>query len=289
MRESLKAHLRLGAGPDRPAGLPARNVRPGRRRRGHRPPAPRRLPRDQRAPHARSSRSAALTRTAPRCQAFREGKSDPHLLRGAGGTGFSYHADLSGGNTQRRVHYLLQTGYRSDRALQGMGHAPPEPGIGPALHSVRDRHSGRRCGFISVIARRLEALLAPSRADSAMPPPAASSTPRTTSKRSGARSPSPRCLKTIGQSGFGRPQLRPVARHRRPGTVSTARATPRPRKIPITRFLNRVLCCDLGPAGGVRDSFMDALMEQLEHVIDAAKRGMASSTTASRRFRRSRS
>jgi len=43
-------------------------------------------------------------------------------------------------------------------------------------------------------------------------------------------------------------------------------------QIPITRFLNRVLCCDLGPGGGVQGLIMDALMEQLEHVIDAAKR-----------------
>ena len=39
----------------------------------------------------------------------------------AGGTGRSYHADLSCANTERRVHYLLEPGWRADQAIQGLG------------------------------------------------------------------------------------------------------------------------------------------------------------------------
>ena len=37
----------------------------------------------------------------------------------AGGTGRSYHADLSCANTERRIHYLLEPGWRADQAIQG--------------------------------------------------------------------------------------------------------------------------------------------------------------------------
>ena len=39
----------------------------------------------------------------------------------AGGTGRSYHADLSCANTERRIHYLLEPGWRADQAIQGLG------------------------------------------------------------------------------------------------------------------------------------------------------------------------
>ena len=38
----------------------------------------------------------------------------------AGGTGRSYHADLSCANTERRIHYLLEPGWRADQAIQGL-------------------------------------------------------------------------------------------------------------------------------------------------------------------------
>ena len=76
----------------------------------------------------------------------------------AGGTGRSYHADLSCGNPARRVHYLLEPGWRADQAIQGLGrthrtHQASAPLFRPVSTDVRGE---RR--FISTIARRLDAL-----------------------------------------------------------------------------------------------------------------------------------
>ena len=54
----------------------------------------------------------------------------------AGGTGRSYRADFSCENTERRIHYLLEPGWRADQAIQGLGHAPSLGAAVPArLHS----------------------------------------------------------------------------------------------------------------------------------------------------------
>ena len=76
----------------------------------------------------------------------------------AGGTGRSYHADLSSGNTERRVHYLLEPGWRADQAIQGLGrthrtHQASAPLFRPVTTDVKGE---RR--FIATIARRLDSL-----------------------------------------------------------------------------------------------------------------------------------
>ncbi len=76
----------------------------------------------------------------------------------AGGTGRSYHADLGCANTQRRVHYLLEPGWRADQAIQGLGrthrtHQASAPLFRPVTTDVKGE---RR--FIATIARRLDSL-----------------------------------------------------------------------------------------------------------------------------------
>ena len=76
----------------------------------------------------------------------------------AGGTGRSYHADLSCGNTERRIHYLLEPGWRADQAIQGLGrthrtHQASAPLFRPVTTDVKGE---RR--FIATIARRLDSL-----------------------------------------------------------------------------------------------------------------------------------
>ena len=44
-----------------------------------------------------------------------------HAFSMAGGTGRSYHADLSCTNTERRIHYLLEPGWRADRPSRASG------------------------------------------------------------------------------------------------------------------------------------------------------------------------
>ena len=98
--------------------------------------------------------SSSLAETA----AFMAGEKRILVFSMAGGTGRSYHADLSCGNTARRVHYLLEPGWRADQAIQGLGrthrtHQASAPLFRPVTTDVRGE---RR--FISTIARRLDSL-----------------------------------------------------------------------------------------------------------------------------------
>ena len=98
--------------------------------------------------------SSNLAETA----AFMAGEKKVLVFSMAGGTGRSYHADLSCGNPARRVHYLLEPGWRADQAIQGLGrthrtHQTSAPLFRPVSTDVRGE---RR--FISTIARRLDAL-----------------------------------------------------------------------------------------------------------------------------------
>ena len=98
--------------------------------------------------------SANLAETA----AFMDGTKRILVFSMAGGTGRSYHADLSSPNTERRVHYLLEPGWRADQAIQGLGrthrtHQASAPLFRPVTTDVKGE---RR--FIATIARRLDSL-----------------------------------------------------------------------------------------------------------------------------------
>ena len=98
--------------------------------------------------------SANLSETA----AFMEGSKKILVFSMAGGTGRSYHADLSCGHTARRIHYLLEPGWRAEQAIQGLGrthrtHQASAPVFRPVTTDVKGE---RR--FIATIARRLDSL-----------------------------------------------------------------------------------------------------------------------------------
>ena len=98
--------------------------------------------------------SANLAETA----AFMDGEKRILVFSMAGGTGRSYHADRSCGNTERRIHYLLEPGWRADQAIQGLGrthrtHQASAPLFRPVTTDVKGE---RR--FIATIARRLDSL-----------------------------------------------------------------------------------------------------------------------------------
>ena len=98
--------------------------------------------------------SANLAETA----AFMDATKRILVFSMAGGTGRSYHADLSCANTERRIHYLLEPGWRADQAIQGLGrthrtHQASAPLFRPVTTDVKGE---RR--FIATIARRLDSL-----------------------------------------------------------------------------------------------------------------------------------
>jgi predicted RNA methylase len=110
--------------------------------------------RDGRRVVERRSASAAKAET----DAFMAGKKRVLVFSDAGGTGRSYHADLGAANQQRRVHYLVEPGWRADSAIQGLGRSHrTNQACAPLFRPVStDIHGEKR--FLSTIARRLDSL-----------------------------------------------------------------------------------------------------------------------------------
>ena len=76
----------------------------------------------------------------------------------AGGTGRSYHAELSARNCRLRVHYLLEPGWKADAVIQGLGRTNRTNQAQPPLFRpiATDVKAEKR--FLSTIARRLDTL-----------------------------------------------------------------------------------------------------------------------------------
>lgn len=89
---------------------------------------------------------------------FMAGKKRVLVFSDAGGTGRSYHASLVAQNQERRVHFLLEPGWRADKAIQGLGRTNrTHQASAPIFRPVTTDCRGER-RFISTIARRLDAL-----------------------------------------------------------------------------------------------------------------------------------
>lgn len=89
---------------------------------------------------------------------FMDGKKRILVFSEAGGTGASYHADLSRKNQQMRHHYLLQAGWRADAAIQGLGRSHrSNQAQAPKYFLIHTNLKGQK-RFISTIARRLAQL-----------------------------------------------------------------------------------------------------------------------------------
>ncbi|MCC6920717.1 MAG: strawberry notch family protein [Alphaproteobacteria bacterium] len=98
--------------------------------------------------------SANLAETA----AFMDDQKRILVFSDAGGTGRSYHAELSAKNQRLRVHYLLEPGWKADAAIQGLGRTNRTNQAQPPLFRpiATDVKAERR--FLSTIARRLDTL-----------------------------------------------------------------------------------------------------------------------------------
>lgn len=76
----------------------------------------------------------------------------------AGGTGRSYHADLGVRNQRRRIHYLLEAGWKADTAIQGFGRTNRTNQRQPPVFRPVSTDVKAQKRFISTIARRLDTL-----------------------------------------------------------------------------------------------------------------------------------
>ncbi|WP_290688407.1 MULTISPECIES: strawberry notch-like NTP hydrolase domain-containing protein [unclassified Haematobacter] len=91
-------------------------------------------------------------------QAFMDDGKRILVFSDAGGTGRSYHAELSAKNQRLRVHYLLEPGWKADTAIQGLGRTNRTNQAQPPLFRpiATDVKAEKR--FLSTIARRLDTL-----------------------------------------------------------------------------------------------------------------------------------
>lgn len=103
---------------------------------------------ENRAPSANLAETAAFMDDLKRILVFSD----------AGGTGRSYHAELSAKNQRLRVHYLLEPGWKADAAIQGLGRTNRTNQAQPPLFRpiATDVKAEKR--FHSTIARRLDTL-----------------------------------------------------------------------------------------------------------------------------------
>lgn len=103
---------------------------------------------ENRAPSANLAETAAFMDDLKRILVFSD----------AGGTGRSYHAELSAKNQRLRVHYLLEPGWKADTAIQGLGRTNRTNQAQPPLFRpiATDVKAEKR--FLSTIARRLDTL-----------------------------------------------------------------------------------------------------------------------------------
>lgn len=91
--------------------------------------------------------------------AFMAGRKHILAFSEAGGTGRSYHSDRASKSAgRRRVHFLLEPGWRAANAVQGLGRTHRTSQMTPPVFRpvTTDCRGERR--FISTIARRLDAL-----------------------------------------------------------------------------------------------------------------------------------
>lgn len=91
-------------------------------------------------------------------QSFMNDEKPILVFSEAGGTGRSYHADLASKNQRRRVHYLLEAGWKADTAIQGLGRSNrTNQKVPPVFRPVASDVRGEK-RFLSTIARRLDTL-----------------------------------------------------------------------------------------------------------------------------------
>ncbi len=91
-------------------------------------------------------------------QAFMDDDKRILAFSEAGGTGRSYHADRGAKNQRRRIHYLLEPGWKADVAIQGLGRSNRTNQRCKPLYRLLTTNVKGEKRFISTIARRLDTL-----------------------------------------------------------------------------------------------------------------------------------
>lgn len=90
--------------------------------------------------------------------AFQADRKKILIFSDAGGTGYSFHADNTAANQRRRIHYILQPGWRADGAVQGFGRTHRTNQASAPHYVLPTTNLKAQKRFVSSIARRLDQL-----------------------------------------------------------------------------------------------------------------------------------
>lgn len=101
-------------------------------------------------------RSGANARTE--AEAFMADKRQILIFSDAGGTGYSFHADRTQKNQRKRAHYLIQPGWRANKAVQGFGRSHRTNQASAPHYYLASTNIPAHKRFLSSIARRLDQL-----------------------------------------------------------------------------------------------------------------------------------
>lgn len=103
-------------------------------------------------------RNRSASANTAETQDFMDDKKRILIFSEAGGTGRSYHADKNAKNQRRRIHYLLEAGWKADAAVQGLGRTNrTNQAHTPVFRPVATDVKGEK-RFLSTIAKRLDTL-----------------------------------------------------------------------------------------------------------------------------------
>ncbi|MGK7943450.1 MAG: strawberry notch C-terminal domain-containing protein [Microcystaceae cyanobacterium] len=91
-------------------------------------------------------------------QAFMDGDKNILIFSQAGGTGASYHSDITCHNQRQRKHYVVETGFSASVAIQGLGRTHRASQVTPPIFIPVTLNVKGIKRFDSAIARKVESL-----------------------------------------------------------------------------------------------------------------------------------
>ena len=204
-------------------------------------------------------------------KAFQDDRKQILVFSLAGGIGASYHASTQCANQRRRVHYLLEPGWRADTAVQGLGRTHrTDQSSAPVFRPVSTNVGGER-RLIATIARRLDALGALTRGQADSQREMGGRGHRLFEERDNLESPWGRqglrdFYRALMETGIGGWTMKRFQERTgldlTDGHGQPVRETP-----PMSQTLNRVLALRIEDQG----TFFEALEERIDAVVEDAR------------------
>ena len=207
--------------------------------------------------------------------AFNDGKKRILAFsEAAGGLGRSYHADVRFGNSQPRTHIFLEMSWRADSAIQGMGRTHRTGQVCPPEYVFATTTVPGEKRFSSTPARRIAAFGALSRgqreagdnglfrAEDNLETEHAQAALRILLRDIRAKA-----IPDITPRIFWQQTGIDVTQYKDPGQKQDGAFS---RDARMTKFLNRVLQCDIDDNGGFQQRLMDEFLARLDAEIDQA-------------------